>query len=122
MSALEQTKHKQSEVLMKAFSNACHALSVTQSEQQQLLGVSRATLNRKSESGFDDKPKVQELQLSFIRIYRSLFAIAGGDKEYMRHWYSSNNKALHGTPRELCLKIEGMFRINAYLDAMRGKL
>ena len=117
-------KHKsdQSVVLMKAFNNACQDLNVGSNEKSALLGVNRSTLARNNESGFLPESKTGEIQLNFIRIYRSLYAIAGGNVGFMQHWFSTDNKALNGKPAVLCQKLEGMFRVNMYLDAMRGKI
>jgi len=62
------------------------------------------------------------LCLQFVRVYRSLFAIAGGDKGFMQHWLSTENKALSGKPIELMFSILGLIQVNEYLDAMRGKV
>ena len=115
-------KPSQSEVLMKAFNNACEALKLSAKEKSLLLGVNRTTLNRNARTGFSPDSKTWELQLHFIRLYRSLYAIAGGDSEFMFHWFKTENTALNGVPALICLKIEGLFRINQYLDAMRGKI
>ena len=110
------------EVLMKAFNNACDVLRLGIQERAQLLGVNRATLNRNAQRGFSPESKTAELQLQLIRLYRSLYAIAGGDSAFMSHWFKTDNTALNGVPASICLKIDGLFRTNQYLDAMRGKI
>ena len=112
----------QSEVLIKAFNNACDNLNLSVGDRATMIGVNRGTLNRNNHKGFALTSKESELQLHFIRIYRSLYAIAGGDTEFMRHWFNTENNALNGVPSSICLKIEGLFRTNQYLDAMRGKV
>ena len=109
-------------VLMKAFNNACDELGISAVDKSSMLGVNASTLSRNALKGFSPESKTGELQLHFIRLYRSLFAIAGGDAEFMRHWYATHNNALNGVPAVLCLSIEGLFRSNQYLDAMRGKV
>jgi hypothetical protein len=111
-----------SEVLMKAFNNSCEALKLGVKERALLLGVNRVTLTRNVHKGFSPESKAWELQLHFIRLYRSLYAIAGGDPEFMTHWFYTENNALNGVPALICLKIEGLFRTNQYLDAMQGKV
>ncbi len=111
-----------SAVIMKAFNNACTALDIGTQEKSKLLGVNRSTLNRKADTGFPLESKESEIQLNFVRIYRSLYAIAGGDSEFMKHWFKTRNKALNAIPAELCNKITGIVRVNMYLDAMRGKV
>lgn len=120
MGAIE--KPTPSIVLMKAFDNACNELGVNRVNKSKILGVNASTLSRKSGIGFPPQSKTGELQLHFIRLYRSLFAISGGDKEFMSHWYSTMNNDLHGTPMDLCQSIRGLFSVNQYLDAMRGKI
>ena len=109
-------------VINKAYNNACQKLGLTKIEKSKILGLDPSTLSRKSEKGFAPESITGQLQLSFIRLYRSLYAIAGGDNEFMKHWYSTENKALNGVPKNLCLKIEGLVRANQYLSAMRGKI
>lgn len=115
-------KKNKSEVLIKAFNNACEALNLSVKDRAAMLGVNRATLTRNIHKGFSAESKEWELQLHFIRIYRSLYAIAGGDSEFMSHWFNTENDALNGVPSLICLKMEGLFRTNQYLDAMRGKV
>jgi len=85
------------------------------------LGVDPATLARNKNKGFDPTSKTGELCLQLIRFYRSLYAIAGGDDGFMKHWLNTNNKALSAKPVELLSTITGLVRVNLYLDAMRGK-
>ncbi len=109
-------------VLLKAFNNACSELSISREQAGKVLGVDKATLSRNKNKGFDPNSKTGELCLHFVRIYRSLFAIAGGDKNFMRHWLSSTNTALGDSPLNLIFTIVGLIRVNEYLDAMRGKV
>ena len=109
-------------VLMKAFSNACLALTVTNSESSQILGVNASTLSRNAHKGFTPDSKTGELQLHFVRLYRSLYAIAGGDLNFMQHWFRTDNTALGGVPANLCTSIIGLLSTTEYLDAMRGKV
>jgi len=115
-------KADKASVLMKAFNNACDVMHISTADKSRMLGVNASTLSRNAAKGFEPDSKTGELQLHFIRLYRSLFAIAGGDNDFMHHWYSTNNSALNGVPAKLCLSIEGLFRTNQYLDAMRGKV
>nr|WP_269468584.1 MbcA/ParS/Xre antitoxin family protein [Alteromonas sp. ASW11-130] len=84
-----------------------------------IIGKTRATLARSQ--GFNPASKEHEIQIHFIRLYRSLYAIMGGDEAAMRHWFTTANKHLRGVPRELVKRIAGLIEINIYLDAMRAK-
>lgn len=107
--------------LIKAFNNSCKALALSRDQASAILGVDRATLARNKDKGFDARSKTGELCLQLVRVYRSLYAIAGGDKAFMKHWLNSDNSALAAKPIDLLSSITGLVRVNFYLDAMRGK-
>ncbi len=115
------TIHDKASVLMKAFNNACAELGVSKTDAGKIIGVNRSTLSRKGSAGFDPESKQGELSLHFIRVYRSLFAISGGDKNFMNHWFTTPNKAMGGVPEKLVQSVLGLMQVNEYLDAMRGK-
>jgi hypothetical protein len=104
---------------MKAYINAYKALGISDSQGARVIGVGRSTLLRKTEFAKDSKQS--ELQILFIRSYRSLYAIFGGDLISMRHWFDNDNSHIRGVPSQLCCTVSGMVNINAYLDALRGK-
>lgn len=113
-----QLKDNQS-IVMKAYTNAYKSLGMSDTQGAKLIGVGRSTLLRKP--GFEKNSKQNELQILFIRFYRSLFALFGGDLTSMKHWFDHKNTHIRGVPRELCFTITGLVNINAYLDALRGK-
>ena len=106
-------------VVMKAYVNAYRALGLSDSHGAKLIGVGRSTLLRKTE--FDADSKQSELQILFIRLYRSLFALFGGDLPSMKHWFEHSNSHVRGVPKDLCFSVAGLVNTNAYLDALRGK-
>lgn len=106
-------------VVMKAFRNAVSQLGLTHEQSAKMIGKTRATLERKD--GFKQDSVEFELQVLFIRLYRSLFALMGGDLNAMRHWFNDDNYHLNGVPRDLVKRVTGLVEINQYLDAMRGK-
>lgn len=109
-------------VVIKAFTNAYKELGVTRDEASRIVGVDNSTLSRNKGRGFDPLSKTGELCLQFVRVYRSLFAIAGGDKAFMRHWLRTHNSVLSDAPLNLMFSIYGLIRVNEYLDAMRAKV
>ena len=109
-------------VVIKAFHRAYKELGVSRDDASRIVGVESATLNRNKDKGFDPTSKTGELCLQFVRVYRSLFAIAGGDHGFMKHWLRTYNKALSQSPLELMFTIRGLIQVNEYLDAMRGKV
>jgi hypothetical protein len=63
-----------------------------------------------------------EIALLFLRIFRSLDAVVGGNAEHARAWLHARNHHLGGVPAEMIASVAGIVRVADYLDAMRGKL
>lgn len=109
-------------VLGKATLRAAEQLGVSRRELAQTLGVSEATLSRLARGKpLDPEAKAGELALLFIRVFRSLDALVGGDAGQARAWLRAGNDHLGGTPAELLASVEGLMRVLSYLDALRGR-
>ena len=106
-------------IVMKAYINAYKAMGISDGHAAKLIGVGRSTLLRKIR--FETESKQNELQILFIRLYRSLFALFGGDLTSMKHWFEHKNTHIRGVPKDLCFTVTGLVNVNAYLDALRGK-
>ena len=63
----------------------------------------------------------RELAALFLRLFRSLDALVGGDETRSRAWMHAHNHHLNGTPAELVRSVSGLVHVVEYLDAMRGK-
>ena len=110
-------------VLSRAFLRAAEHLGVSQKGAADLLGVSEATLSRVARGRpIDPTSKEGEIALLFLRIYRSLDAVVGGNADHARAWLHAKNLHLGGVPAELIGSVAGIVRVAEYLDAMRGKL
>lgn len=60
--------------------------------------------------------------MGFIRVYRALFAVLGGNSEQMQHWMRTPNRHLKNQqPDTLATSYQGLAELNVYLDAMRGR-
>ena len=116
-----KSKVNENLVLIKAFNNSCKKLGLSRDQASVILGIDPATLARNKNKGFDPQSKTGELCLQLIRLYRSLYAIAGGDENFIKHWLNTSNTALSAKPIELLKTITGLVQVNLYLDAMRGK-
>ncbi|AHI27922.1 MbcA/ParS/Xre antitoxin family protein [Marinobacter similis] len=113
----EQTQDKA--LLAKALLNAGKAFGFNQTELADIVGRNRTGLVR---DGIDPASKSGELALLFIRLYRSVFALTGGEPAAMKHWINTENRYFDEVPRQLIKSAEGLVRVNHYLDAMRGKV
>ena len=78
--------------------------------------VAKALINTKKELDLSN-----EVVSNIIRVYRSLYAILGGSQEAMRHWLTTQNKHLRGTPIVQLQEMVGLVNTVQYLDAMRGR-
>ena len=114
----------ESVVLSKAFLRAAERLGLSQKDQSEILGVSAASLSRLARGGreIDADSKEGELAVLFVRLYRSLDALTGGDEAKSRAWLDAANDHLGGTPSELIRSVQGLVQVVEYLDAMRGHL
>lgn len=112
------------ETISKAMLRAADLLGLSAREMAGIVGLSEATLSRlKHGRGTSSlSGKTYELALLFIRLYRSLDAITGGDDAVSRRWLRAENAALQGVPAERIRSIDGLAHVLAYLDARRAPL
>jgi hypothetical protein len=110
--------------LAKAVVRAADILGLSQTTLAEILGVSKATASRLVGGQYRLDParrKEWELALLFVRMFRSLDAVAGHG-EQARTWLRGPNLALGRTPLEEITTTEGLVRVVQYLDAVRGKI
>lgn len=108
-------------VLTKALLNAAEQLKINQSDLAEIIGVHRTAISKwKKNPDLDPQSKSGELALLFIRLYRALFALNGGDLEWMRHFLKSPNTMTGGVPGEQIKNVQGLVRVLQYVDAIRG--
>src|SRR5215472_4448192 len=110
-------------VVTRAVLRVAAALHVSQKELSSILGLSEATVSRltSGKATLDVERKEGELALLFVRVYRSLDALVGGE-EKARAWFQAPNTHLGGVPAERVRTVEGLVHVSEYLDAMRGQL
>jgi uncharacterized protein (DUF2384 family) len=110
-------------VLTKALERAAELLAFTDRELAAILGVSPASVSRLSggKRTIDPRSKEGELALLFLRVFRSLDGLLGGDADQCRRWLRAPNHHLSGVPAELLRTAQGLVRVADYLDALRGQ-
>jgi len=110
-------------VLTKALLRAAERLGLRNRDLALILGASESSISRLGrQRRIHPESKEGELALLFLRLYRSLDALAGGSAETARSWLTAPNDHLGGVPAELIRWAEGLVDVVQYLDAMRGKL
>lgn len=105
-------------VLGKAVINAGEQLGFNATQVGQIVGKDRTTIGR----GGIKPDSLHGMQaMLLIRLYRSLFALVGGDQVAMQHWMSTRIRSLNGVPQEMAFDVVGLVHLVEYLDAIRGK-
>lgn len=123
MSAVPQQAPEPTAVLAKALLNAAEQLGLKQSELGAILGLDRTGISRlKQNPSLDPNSKRGELALLVIRIARALFALTGGDKEWIKHFMHNPNKVTGGIPAKQMETIQGLMQVVQFVDAIRGKV
>ena len=108
-------------VLTKATIRASEKLAVSQKALSNIIGLSEPVVSRMKNGEFViARGKSFELAALFVRLYRSLDAIVGGDEAAARKWMKSRNLALHGAPIDLIQKVYGLTHVVQYLDSKRA--
>ena len=113
-----------SPTLTKAVIRAADFLGLSQAALAQVLGVSGATASRLVGGSYALQPSRRrewEFALLFIRLFRSLQAIVGNDRD-AQLWLRNPNLALGAPPLDLIGSAEGLVRVLNYLDASRGRI
>lgn len=109
-------------VVAKALLSAASRLGLSNRALGRIVGLSEASVSRMTKGAFtlrrDDK--AFELGLLFIRLFRSLDAVVGGDEAVARAWLRNDNEALGGKPLKLIETVPGLVNVLAYLDARRA--
>src|SRR5438105_9232033 len=111
-------------ILTKAALRAADRFEVTAKTLASIIGVSEATVSRMKKGDFALTPGTKPFELAalFVRLFRSLDAIAGGEEEVARAWLKNRNTALDGRPVEKIQSVSGLVDAIGYLDARRAPL
>jgi hypothetical protein len=110
-------------VVAKAVLSAADRLGLRNRHLAAVIGSSEASVSRLQHGrGLDPDTKEGELALLFLRLFRSLDALVGGDDAKARQWLFADNVHVMGVPAERIKTVEGLVDVVQYLDAMRGRL
>ncbi len=123
MSALEQVRPTQDSVLAKAVLKAAEQLGLKQAELAAALGVHRTAISRlKHKQSLDPSSKQGEIALLIVRIARALYALTGGDKDWIIHFMHTHNNVTGAIPAKQIQSIQGLMTVLQFVDAIRGKV
>ena len=125
MSIAASSAPDEATVVSKALLRAAEALGLSSSELAGIIGTSESTLSRVRNRKRGPIPlgtKEGELALLFLRVFRSLDALVGGNEAHAMAWLRAENHHVGGVPLRRMKKIEGLVDVAEYLDAMRGTI
>jgi hypothetical protein len=110
-------------VVTKAAVRAADRLGLSNRTLARILGVSEATVSRMGAGAYLLKrgDKAFEVALLFLRMFRALDALAGGDEQVSRAWLRHDNLALGGVPAVRIESLAGLIDVVGYLDADRAR-
>jgi transcriptional regulator with XRE-family HTH domain len=111
-------------IVATAFLSAADRLGLTGETLAKILGVSPSSVSRLRTGDYALEPgrKDFEFAVLFVRMYRSLDAIVGGDNTVAAAWLRNQNTALNGRPIELIQTNLGLADVIRYLDSRRAPL
>lgn len=112
-------------VLTQAVVEAAHRLDVGPSDIAEVIGKSQPTASRLLSGKYllADGKKEWELATHFVRLYRSLYSVVGGNDELARAWLKSPNRAFDGRMPLMAIKrVDGLVHACEYLDARRARV
>lgn len=109
-------------VLTRAALRAAEHLGMTNKALANVIGVSEATVSRMRGGDYTLQrgQKSFELAVLFLRFYRSLDAIVGGDHAVASAWLKNRNTALNAEPLTSIQTVPGLMNAIHYLDARRA--
>jgi hypothetical protein len=115
---------KDEAIVSKAVINAARKLSLSNVELSNVLGLSEPQISRIANQTTVIKKDTKDFELSllFVRLFRSLDAIVGGDDKTAAAWLRGKNLAFGQSPIERIKKIEGLIDVLSYLDSRRAKI
>jgi hypothetical protein len=110
-------------VVTKGVLRAAERLELSNRVVATVLGVSEATVSRMGAGAYQVEPgsKAYELAVLFLRLFRSLDAIVGGDTAVARAWLQNENTVLKAAPIALIGSVTGLVHVVAYLDDRRAR-
>ena len=105
-----------------ALLRASEHLGIANKVLSRVIGLSESSLSRLRKRDFEMDGKSLELAILFIRMYRSLDAIVGGDDAVAAAWMKNANTALGAAPLVMIQTVSGLNDVISYLDSRRARV
>lgn len=118
------TPSREARVLSKAVARAADILGLPNRVLARVLGISDSSVTRLKAGAYFLEPGAKPFELGqlFVRLFRGLDAVVGGDDEAARSWLRAENTALRGRPVALIQRVAGLMNTVLYVDSRRARL
>ena len=107
-------------IVIKALVRSADRIEMSNKLLARVIGVSEASVSRMRKGDYVLDGKPLELAVMFIRLYRALDAVVGGDDAVATAWLRNKNSALKDVPLALIQTVSGLTDVIQYLDARRA--
>ena len=114
-----------SRVLSTAVVEAARRLGLGSTDLTAIIGTSQPSASRLLNGKYfiPEGSKTWELSAHFIRLYRSVSSLVGGNDELARSWLKSGNQAFDNRhPLEVVKRVDSLLHVCEYLDAHRARV
>jgi uncharacterized protein (DUF2384 family) len=111
-------------VLSKAAVRAADFFDIPDRSLAKILGLSTASISRMRKGEYLLSPDTKPFELAqlFVRLFRSLDSIMGGDDAASRSWMRTHNTVLNAKPIEFIKTVAGLATVLQYVDSRRAPL
>ena len=114
-----------SRVLSTAVVEAARRLGLGSTDLNAIIGTSQPSASRLLNGKYfiPEGSKTWELSAHFVRLYRAISSLVGGNDDLARSWLTSGNQAFDNRhPLEIVKRVDGLLHVCEYLDAHRARV
>lgn len=117
-------KHTKSDkkLISEALNKSIQIMGISKSDFAEILMIDPEQLNDFIKSSFESNSQKVQISLQIIKIYRSLFALAGNNKKFMTHFLYTDNHYFSARPIDVMKSLPGLVKVEQFLNAMCEKV
>jgi uncharacterized protein (DUF2384 family) len=123
--SLAKERPNHARVLSQAVVEVAERLALGATDLKPILGISQPTASRLLNGKYliPNQSKTWEIAAHFVRLYRALYSLVGGDDNLARSWLKTPNQAFDGrTPLAVIARVDGLLDACDYVDAHRARV
>lgn len=117
-----KTSASEKQLTAKSLIKAIKLMGLSKSDLSDILMTSESKLNKLLNSGIESDSTNGQAALLIINVYRSLYGLSGNNKSFMHHFLYTENKYFDQRPIDTMKFLDGLVKVNDYLNAMGEKV